>query len=70
MKKRKYAIKKEFFPYSSFTAPRSPIIIKLAQKWMKVPRYFLHDKEVEAKAKTMKGCFERRLSYVKEIFAI
>ena len=70
MKKRKYAIKKEFFPYSSFTAPRSAGIIKLAQKWMKVPRYFLHDKEVEAKAKTMKGCFERRLSYVKEKFAL
>lgn len=55
MKKRRYPIKREFFPYSSFTAPRSPGVIKLAQKWMKVPSYFLHDKQIETKTIPLKG---------------
>ena len=45
MKKKKYPISREFFPYDRFTPPVSMGFVRMAQKWMKVPSYFLHDKE-------------------------
>lgn len=47
MKKAKYPINKEFFPYSIFTPPVSRGFIRMAQKGMKTPRFIFRDPAVE-----------------------
>lgn len=47
MKKTKYPIKREFFPYSTFTPPISKGMISMAQKVMKTPQFIFKDPEIE-----------------------
>ena len=47
MKKKKYPISREFFPYDRFTPPVSMGFVRMAQKWMKVPRFIYRDPAVE-----------------------
>ena len=42
--KKKYPIKKEFFPYSVFNAPSSKVFLRFARVLMKAPRFFTHPK--------------------------
>lgn len=41
MKKTKYPINREFFPYSKFTPPLGKGFVRMAQKWMKTPRFIV-----------------------------
>ncbi|MBQ6570595.1 MAG: alpha/beta hydrolase [Clostridia bacterium] len=49
MKKTKYPISREFFPYSKFTPPVSRMFVKLAQKGMKTPGFIYKDSDVDVR---------------------
>ncbi len=49
MKKTRYPINKEFFPYSKFTPPISRGFVRMAQKGMKKPRFIYRDPGVETR---------------------
>ncbi len=49
MKKTRYPIKKEFFPYTLFTPPMSPKIVALSQKTMKAPASLWKDPELHVR---------------------
>lgn len=53
--KRKYPIKKEFFPYSVFNAPSSKSFLRFARAFMKMPRFFSHPKDLDFKTFTLQG---------------
>ncbi len=49
MKKTKYPINREFFPYDKFTPPVSKGFVRLAQKGMKTPGFIFRDPAVETR---------------------
>lgn len=53
--KTKYPIKKEYFPYNKFTAPKAKRILSAAQKYMKTPKFIYKDKELDVKTEFIKG---------------
>ena len=55
MKKKKYPIKKEFFPYTVFSAPLNRLFLRFARTFMKPPRRFFHDPAIETKTIAFKG---------------
>ncbi|MCR5078314.1 MAG: alpha/beta hydrolase [Bacilli bacterium] len=59
---RKYPISKEFFPFSSFTAPTSRFVLFLSQKTQGVPRFFRKNKESSTTRIKIKGYKGEELS--------
>ncbi len=57
----KYPINKEFFPFNKFTAPSGKGFVRFAQKAMRVPRFFTHDKELNITIKRIKGYQDEEL---------
>ncbi len=55
MAKKKYPISKEYFPFSSFTAPHSKAMVSFAQKAMGVPRFFKKGKDITTNSIRIKG---------------
>lgn len=55
MKKTRYPINREFFPYSKFTPPVSRGFLRLAQKGMKMPRFLFRNPDVEARLQRIPG---------------
>ncbi len=53
MKKQRYPINREFFPYSRFTPPISDRFIQIAQRWMNPPRFIYRDPEIETRLQTI-----------------
>lgn len=51
----KYPINKEYFPYNRLKPPSSRFVIKLAQSFMRVPRFFKKDKELNIEKITIDG---------------
>ena len=49
MKKTKYPISREFFPFSRFTPRISGRFVRMAKKWMKTPRFVFRDPDVAAR---------------------
>lgn len=49
MKKTKYPINREFFPYNIITPPVNEAVIRLSQKVMKTPRFIYKDPAVETR---------------------
>ena len=45
MKKTKYPINREFFPYSKFTPTLNRTVISLSKKFLKVPKFLWKDPE-------------------------
>ena len=45
----KYAISKEFFPFNHFKPPIGERFLKIAVKFMKVPKFIYRDKSIESK---------------------
>ncbi len=53
--KSKYSIKKEFYPFNKFTAPRSRFMINLSHIFMKPPRFLFKDKLLNVKTIKIPG---------------
>lgn len=51
MKKNRYPISREFFPFNLFTPPMSPGFVRLAQKGMKTPRLLWQDPDVRVETR-------------------
>ena len=51
---KKYNIKKEFFPFSSFAPPISEGFLKIAAAHMKTPKYIFKDRELDVSSHQVK----------------
>ncbi len=51
----KYAISKQFFPFSHFVAPISKSFLAIAVPFMKTPKYIFHDKDIDTKRYMIKS---------------
>ncbi len=58
----KYPISKEYFPFNKFTAPSGASFVRFAQKVMRVPHSFTHDKELDVSITKIKGYKDEELS--------
>ena len=59
--KTKYPIKKEYFPFNKFTAPKGKKTILLAQKYMKTPKFLYKDKDLVVENKIIDGYKEEKI---------
>ncbi len=55
LKKTKYPISREFFPYSRFTPPVGRTFVRLAQRGMKTPRFIFREPGIETKTLKIPG---------------
>ena len=55
MAKTKYPISKEFFPFSRFSPPMSRGFVKLAQRFMKTPKFLWKDPELDVRMQKIPG---------------
>lgn len=62
--KKKYPIKKEYFPYNSFVAPLNPFVIKMAHKFLKVPSFLYKDKDLNIDEIKLKGYKDEEFSII------